>query len=67
VRWIGLFAFGSGLLFLSIALVTNILNSMAKRRYAIESFEAFFLELVAYCMAGMAVASFMLSLWLVRS
>jgi len=59
--------FDAGLFFLSIALVTSALNSLAKRRLAIESFEALFLNLLAYCMAGMALASFALSLWLMRS
>lgn len=59
-------AFSAGSIFLSMALVAEFLNSMAKRRQAVEQFEVFFLNLISLCLAGGAVLCFLLWVGVVR-
>lgn len=61
---LGLLAFVAGLIVLIMALMTSTLNSMAKRRQILESFEELFLKLVTYGLVGIAAVCFMTSLWL---
>jgi len=49
-----------------MALVAEFLNSMAKRRQAVEQFEVFFLNLISLCLAGGAVLCFLLWVGVVR-
>ncbi len=64
VHGLGLLVFIIGLIVLIMALMTGVLNSMAKRRQILESFEELFLKLVTYGLVGIAAACFMTSLWL---
>ena len=61
---IALLAFTAGLIVLVMAVMTGTLNSMAKRRQVVESFEIIFLNLVTYGLLGIAMACFITSLWL---
>ena len=61
---LGLLVFIIGLIVLIMALMTGALNSMAKRRQILESFEELFLKLVTYGLVGISAVCFMVSIWL---
>ncbi len=66
MRGVSILAFSAGSIFLSMALVAEFLNSMAKRRHAVEQFEVLFLNLISLCLAGGALLFFLFGIGIVR-
>jgi len=66
MRGVTILAFSAGTVFMSMALVAEFLNSVAKRRQAIEQFEVLFLNLLSLCLAGGALLCFLFWFGVVR-
>ena len=66
MQGVGILAFGAGSIFLSMALVAEFLNSMAKRRQAVERFETLFVDLLSLCLVGGAILLFVVAANVVR-